>query len=202
MNWYKTIISQNQEFDIEQHLRDRGVDIDSTKVYFDKKLNIADFLLYNKEGKLIGFQRYNPVGSKKGKVEESDLKYKTIVPNDSYKLHSVWGMNHIDWNNINVLFITEGIFDAMKIKNMGLPVLALLTNSGNNSLKTQLKLWTSPRKIPIIAILDNDENDSGLKLKKMSDMFFITPDPYKDLGDMPQEKVNEFIKDILNKIGI
>lgn len=51
--------------DLLNHLRERGIDPDSTDVVIDEESGIATFLLYNLSGKLVGYQRYNPKGDKK-----------------------------------------------------------------------------------------------------------------------------------------
>ena len=57
MNYLTTeIIHEN----IIQHLKDRGVDFEKTKVIVDIDSDVAVFLLYNMSGQLVGYQQYNP----------------------------------------------------------------------------------------------------------------------------------------------
>lgn len=174
------------------HLKSRGVDPESTDVIMDDETGIATFLLYNLSGQLVGYQRYNPNGDKKGRGDDLASKYFVYVTKESE--HSskiaVWGLQYIDPNKSHI-FVTEGIFDAIKIKNAGHPVVAVLTNN-----PLPLKAWFKSMSKTIIAITDNDA--AGQKLSKFGDVSFTVPEPYKDLGDMPQDKVNKFVEDIMS----
>ena len=45
-----------------------------------------------------------------------------------------------------------------------------------------------------------ETNKDTKKLGNVGDFIFTTPDPYKDLGEMPQKEVNQFVKDCLQII--
>ncbi len=186
----KTIL---EEYDIIGHLRSRGVDPDKTTVLLDKENGIATFLLYNLSGKLVGYQRYNPRGDKKDHTNSLMAKYYNYVTKEGDKHSSiaVWGLDTVDMSE-PYLFVTEGIFDIVKLKNLGLPGIAVLSNN-----PTHLKPWFKILNKKIIAVLDSD--DSGSKLRNIADYYISTPSPYKDLGEMPDEEVNKFILPIINK---
>jgi phage/plasmid primase-like uncharacterized protein len=185
---------------IQQHLKDRGVDTNKVGVWIDKEGNTASFPLYNLSGQLVGYQFYNPDGPKKTRIQSGFdkklMKYYTYIAGESFeKKLGVWGL---ETYNISTpfLFIIEGIFDAVKIHNAGYPAIAVLSNNPTPMIKSWLK--TLPQKI--IAILDNDANNSGNKLKSSAHKSFIVPDPYKDLGDMPQEEASKFIENIIKTL--
>jgi DNA primase len=90
----------------------------------------------------------------------------------------------------------EGIFDAIKIHNIGLPCIAVLGAGKKPAVEQQLGLLGQR----VIAILDND--DAGNELKRLADKWYKVPDSFKDLGEMPQGEVNEFIEIVLNKEGL
>lgn len=191
-------LTPQQITDIEAHLKSRGVDPSHTQVIIDKENNIATFILYNLSGQLIGYQRYNPNGNKKLHGDTLAAKYFTWVTKESpgtSKL-AVWGVENIDKNNPN-LFVAEGIFDAIKLKNAGHPAIAVLTN--NPKL---LKSWFAILNKNTISITDND--DAGKKLGNITDETYSIPsnltnkngDSIKDLGDMSQEQVNNFLSNI------
>jgi DNA primase len=186
MNWYK--IAQN--IDIEQHLRERGVDPQKTKVYIDKETNTATFPLFNYSGQMVGYQQYNPLGDKKAHDKEKS-KYWNYIKDEQKKM-AVWGLESVKETD-RILFVTEGIFDAVKIHNAGFPALAVLSNDPHRALRGWFKILNKK----IIAIVDRD--DAGSKLRTIAHEFYITPFPYKDLGEMPQSEVNRFIRNILNK---
>lgn len=176
--------------DIEQNLRDRGVDPTKTEVIVDKQTNRATFLLYNLSGSLVGYQRYDP---NQGKVRDNMGRYFTYIGSEGdYKKLAVYGTQTIE-QSVPYLFLVEGIFDCIKIHNAGYPGIAVL---GNNP--KILKSWISILNKKIIVICDNDA--AGNSLKKLSKINFTTPSPYKDLGEMPQQEVNKFLKDVLKKL--
>ena len=184
--------------EIEQHLRSRGVDPEKTNVILDKESGTAVFLLYNLTGQLVGYQRYNPKGIKGKDSPKADpklRKYYTYVTraDDKNVAINVWGLDTYDKND-KYLFVTEGIFDANKIHMAGYPAIAILNATGDKQLRTWLKLLPQA----IISISDNDS--AGQKIRKLSDHMVITPDPYEDLGDMPQNEVNSFLEQVVKNL--
>lgn len=184
-----TELSKQQVTNIESHLKERGLDPAKTQVIMDMETNIATFLLYNLSGQIVGYQRYNPNGDKKDHTNSLSAKYFSWVTKESDKTAklAVWGVENIDKNDPN-LFVTEGIFDAIKLKNAGHPVIAVL---GNNP--KILKSWLPLLNKRTIAVVDND--DAGKALANLTDEHLTTPDPFKDLGEMSQTQVNKFLED-------
>lgn len=183
---------------LEAHLRDRGVDPSRTFVIVDEDAGLATFLLYNLSGQLVGFQQYNPAGEKaNGKslvnkakelgVRPSELmRYFTRVADErGTKKVAVWGTETLDERPY--VFITEGIFDAVKVHNAGHPCIAVLANR-----PMQLRPWLHALGKRIIAIIDSDA--AGRGLKSIADEDISVPEGYKDLGDMPQQDVDELIE--------
>jgi len=180
----------------------RGVDPNRIHLLVDKDSNTATFLLFNLSGKLIGYQQYNPSGTKQVR-QSKDEKYKDLAKYWTYVTKggefnnkreiAVWGLDTYDLSS--ELFLTEGIFDAAKIHNAGYAAIATLANDPE-PVREWLRIIGKQKKI--IAILDNDkETNAGNALQKYAHKSYKTPDPYKDLGDMPQELVNDFIKSIV-----
>jgi hypothetical protein len=191
MNWYK--VAQRIE-DIKQHLKDRGVDLSKTHVYTDPKSNTATFPIQSPDGRMVGYQQYNPNANKKQRKgsDPRDVKYFSYL-SEEFKRNGVWGMETLGMSNF--MFVTEGVFDAIKIHNAGYSAIAVMGNAGTNELKAQMQFLPYS-----IAILDNDENQAGNLLANMTDISFMTPDPYNDLGEMPQEEVNLFIQRIVKQL--
>jgi len=196
MKFKQYLLEQQSIKDIESHLKNRGVDPDKIKVIIDKDSNRAIFLLYNLSGQIIGYQSYNPNQPKahfKGEAGKDIVKYYTYVskqPGRKESQMSVWGLENVDFENDKEIWVCEGIFDAVKLVNAGLPAIAALTST----LSPQLKQWFSIINKKIIVILDVDI--AGDKLKSVATVAYRTPKPYKDLGEMSQEQVNAFVKDI------
>jgi len=185
MSWYHQ--SQN---DIHQHLRERGVDPGRTPVYVDPESGVATFPIYDGQGRMVGYQQYNPAGAKRPGNDEDTGRYYTYI-SDEFKRIGVWGLHTVNLLSDTILFITEGIFDAVKIHNAGYPAIAALGNAASRELKAQVKLWA----IYTIGIMDRDE--AGSKLAALVDRAVVVPEPYHDLGDMPQEEVNVFLQGLL-----
>lgn len=184
------------EVDILSHLKSRGVDPNKTRVITDEKNGAAYFFLYNLSGKIVGYQRYNPTGSKEisgnkrqTKIDINLLKYKTYRGTGEI---SVYGIQTYDIKS-KYLFVVEGIFDCIKIHNAGYPAIAVLSNDPSDSTKSWLK--TLPQEIIVIA----DKDDAGSRLRKVGNRSFVVPGEYKDLGEMPQQEVNNFLQLIIKK---
>ena len=185
---------------IVDHLLSRGMDPEKHKIYIDKKLGVATFPLFNLSGQLVGYQQYNPAGSKKNRTNDKLLsKYytyttKTMQTPNSHKL-AVWGLESLDLRD-DILFLVEGIFDAVKIQNAGYPAIAVLANDPK-----PIRGWLytlGNRKI--VSIIDNDENESGKKLSAISHKSYEIQSPYHDVGDMPQDMVGKLIYNIASKV--
>ena len=183
---------------VRDHLRERGVDPNRTQVIVDEETGTATFLLFNLSGQLVGYQRYNPSASKERnndpygryftqRGEEGERK-------KGKKKIAVWGLESTEWKD-PYIFVTEGIFDAIKVQNAGHPAIAILSNASPG-----LRSWLKALRKYVIVIEDNDA--AGVKLGSLGDVSVTVPDPYKDLGDMPQDEATVFVNDILKDHGI
>lgn len=180
--------------DIESHLASRDVDLNKTYVVVDKESDTAVFLLYNLTGQLVGYQQYNPRGSKTGNDarDRDKAKYWTYITKHPEKTIGVWGLETV-FDHQGFIFVTEGIFDAVKLHNIGMPAIAVLGNHPK-----MLKPWFAAMNKKVIAVVDNDQ--AGQKLKSISSVSISTPEPYKDLGEMPQNEVEEWLRSVLPEV--
>jgi hypothetical protein len=186
--------------DIEAHLISRGIDPERTYVIVDKAAGLATFILYNASGKLVGYQLYNPAAPKGGSAARDRkfgkylMKYYTYTSKvDRTNELAVWGLETVSTSD-DLMFVVEGIFDAVKIHNAGYPAIAVLTNDPKH-----LKGWFMAMGKFVIVVEDNDAK-AGSSLGRIGDVSVKTPDPYKDLGDMPQNEVNSFLKMLIESI--
>jgi len=175
--------------DIESHLRDRGIDPTRMGVILDKKANIATFLLYNLSGQLVGYQQYNPAGSKKEHSKELSKYYNYISKTGTISKLAVYGVETIS-DRFPFIFLVEGVFDAAKIHNAGFPAIAVLSNNPKI-----LRSWLFALRKKVYVVADNDA--AGRALAKFGDRAFTVPAPHKDLGDMSQEEATKFLKSIV-----
>ena len=212
MNWYGNMkIAEQQPLSrsqVEQHLRDRGFDLERHLWDYDEETGTVYLRLYTPTGKLVGMQEYRPHISEKGGNDRGSgeswkkKRYFTTVPSEVYKPNRVWGFESVD--DRPYVFLTEGVFDAAPIITFGYPALAVIGSDLSSSLEQQLSLLGKY----YIGILDNDKGGglSGGKhkiqaaVKRLGGKSFIVPDPYKDFGEFYQsdrESARKFLEEAL-----
>jgi len=170
---------------IKQHLLDRHLNISLHRPFIDEEERVATFLLYTITGKIAGYQIYRPDSDKKKKNHPREGRYYT------YKtpgILSVWGTETLHLTP-EILFVTEGVFDAARLTSLGYSAIASLSNAP----PPEFQNWLDFLNRKIVVICDNDENGSGRKLAKFGHEAIFTED--KDLGDSSEE----YVKWILNR---
>ena len=180
---------------IREHLKERDVP-ESAAVIVDEAQNLAFFLLYNLSGKLVGMQRYFPGGHKeRGKYRQrpkEELRYVTSVTRENVEKNvpqlAVYGIHTLDERKF--VFVVEGIFDAVKLENVGMPVIAVLTNAPKKFRNFFFVLQKT-------VIVWRDSDKASEEMKQIADFSAVTPPPYKDLGEMPLEQVKAWAEYIL-----
>jgi len=168
--------------DVKAHLHDRGLDPSRYNCSWDDET--ASFVLFNLSGQLVGYQQYRPFAPKSVRNNPKDGRYFTYAKD---KL-AVWGLESFDYRD-DVLFVVEGVFDACKLHNLGVPAVAVLTNN-----PSQLKPWLGCLPRLTVAVCDNDK--AGLKLAETCSKHVVC-DFGKDLGDMSNCQVRNFLKEAL-----
>jgi hypothetical protein len=136
--------------------------------------------------KWIGYQRYRWNQPKVRGNSSREQRYYTYVQ-EEHKGMAVYG-----WDNCfghGPLFITEGIFDALKVTNCWWDCIALTTNQPTKQAKQWLNDITYGRKV--IALLDRGE--PYIRWMRIASECWYPPEPYGDIGDMPLDEVSEFI---------
>lgn len=174
------------------HLLSRGINPDITYFVHDEESNNTYFFLYN----LSGDQKYNPNNPKEGGLGWMG-RYFTKVHKEAtgHTKIAVYGLETYDFKR-DYFFVTEGIFDIIKVHNTGEPGLANL----GCSVSRQAKNWY--RTLPQKKIVIQDRDDAGTELGTIGDYVYTVPEPYKDLGEMPQQEVDIFIQKIKKDLGI
>ena len=181
-----------ENLDFLSHIHGRGIyDLKSSSYVVSD--NFIYFWLFNLSGQLCGYQRYYWRGSKKTNKENEDPKYYTYITKEYRSVkNAVWGLETYIPNSI--LFIVEGIFDAIPIHKLGYPCIAVLGYNPAN-----LKQWLNLLPVKTIAVLDGDK--SGFALSKYTDDYISLPDGL-DPGDFMSdgiEKLKELNKLLENK---
>ena len=164
-----------------QHLKSRHLDVALHRPMLDEENRVATFFLYNLSGQLVGYQQYKPEGSKKTNNDPKDGKYFTYRDKTTV---AVWGVETLHLTP-NLLFVTEGVFDACRLTELGYSAVAVLTNNPTSDFRNWLRALN--RKVVVVA--DND--NAGKKLAKFGDYVEFTTD--HDLGDSSEEFVRQLV---------
>jgi hypothetical protein len=168
---------------LKDHLEERGI-LPMHKVVIDEENRVATFLLHAYgTGKLLGFQEYRPEGPKTNEAKGIPRRAYRYYPHTVEGELIYFGAESMHFNP-KVLFLVEGIFDAVKFHALGLPCVACL---GNNPIRLQSFLDATSRLI--IGFIDNDP--AGMMLAGSCDMFYISPK--HDPGDMTTVELTKHI---------
>lgn len=169
---------------LKQHLIERHLNLELHHPILDEELNIATFLLYNLSGKIVGYQQYNPQGNKNIFNDKLSGKYYTYR-NKNQPTIAIWGLESY-YISSGPIFLTEGIFDAARMTNVGQSALSTLANNPPKDYKN----WFRMLNRPVVAVCDND--DAGRKLAKFGDYVEVVPEG-KDLGESPDNYVQYLV---------
>ena len=174
-----------QKVSLYDHLVDRHIDFNTHKVWVDIKEDIATFPITNLTGQLLGYQQYRRSAGKEKSNSPKEGRYFTYTKKES---RGVWGLE--SWDFSNTLFLTEGIFDAARLTELGYSAISVLSNDPK-FLSSWLYIIKANR--PIVSICD--AGSAGRKLAKFGHTYHIMPDEY-DLGDAPNDYVRQLIDDL------
>lgn len=168
---------------LKEHLRSRHLDLELHKPVLDEENGVATFYLWNLSGQLVGFQQYRQDGEKKKQNSAREGRYFTYR---SQPTHAVWGVETLHLTP-DVVFLTEGVFDAARLTERGYSALAVLSNNPSKDLKQ----WLRALNRKVVAVCDNDENGAGRRLAKFGDVSYFTQE--KDLGDSDDSVVDDLL---------
>lgn len=139
------------------------------------------FPLYNLVGQWVGYQQYNPTGSKQERCNPKLGKYFTYISKGAL---TAWGLELLNPRNRN-LYILEGIFSACRFHNYGFNALAVLSNNPKH-----LHEWLHSLGYNIISICDGDS--AGHKLGKYGHESIHLPTG-KYIDEMSEQELQHFI---------
>lgn len=164
--------------DVKKHLTERYLNPDLYTVSWDDET--ACFALWNLSGQWVGYQQYRPFAPKTARNDPREGRYFTWAKDRL----AVWGLESWDFRK-DVLFVTEGVFDACRLHNLGLPAVAVLANDPK-----RLRPWLGSLARHTVAVCDDDA--AGAKLGRLCDQA-VTTSAGKDLGDMTPTQVFDFV---------
>lgn len=167
-----------------EHLKYRGYR-PYLKAFLDTTKEIITFPLWCGT-KFIGYQKYDWRRTKK---EERYYTYVTAP----YKGIALWGNEYLQKNK--TVYIVEGIWDAIRLMQFEYQAIAILTCSPSKQL-IQYVHHVYPNSV---VVCDNDDNKSGLRLKKLGHKHITVPEPYKDVNEITNK---EFLQGLLNEVCV
>jgi hypothetical protein len=178
--------------DFQQHLRERGLN-EHIAAWVSQEEEIVRFPVWTIDGKLIGYQRYNWAA---GKLRSNAIhgRYITKV-NPAYKEVAFWGAEFKDLSP-DIIFYTEGVWDAIRIINCGYTCYAIFTCSPSRQLKEHMSLLNRNRRQ--IMVGDNDDNKAGMRARGFAPEFFLCPK--SDPGAMTPEECKEWLHRVANNV--
>lgn len=146
-----------------RHLNSRGLHSPrNSGVYVGT--DVTYFYLHNLSGKLVGYQTYRKDADKFCKNPKLAKYFTRISKNEV----GVWGL-HTTEPSDKVLYVTEGVFDAVALHNLGLPAVAVLSNNPK-----QLRPWLMSLAQEVVAVCDGDS--AGRALMSVCDRAVVMPD--------------------------
>lgn len=183
------MLEQNKHQDqagsyVATNLKDRHFNSSLHTVWIDEQEGVATFPLWNLSGQMVGFQQYRPAATKKKDNHPRESRYFTWRKN---RVVGVWGLE--SWNLSNTLFVTEGVFDAARLTNLGYSAVATLSNDVDASLARWL--WLARKIRRVVAVCDNDA--AGRKLAKCGTIAHVIEED-KDLGEATNAYVQNLVK--------
>ncbi len=167
---------------VVDHLKDRHVDLNLHRPVVDEEARVATFYLYNLSTQLVGYQQYRPEGEKKPQNNPKEGKYFTYRKQPTL---AVFGVESLHLSP-NVVFLTEGVFDACRLTERGYSALAALSNNPTQDLRNFLTCLNRR----VVAVCDNDV--AGRRLAKFGDVAVFTED--HDLGDSTDGYVTSLLE--------
>lgn len=165
-----------------ENLLERHLDLELHRPMVDEVERVATFYLYNLSNQLVGYHQYRPDGTKEVNNNPKLGRYFTYRKLPTV---GVWGVESLHLTP-NVLFLTEGMFDAARLTARGYSAVAVMCNDPVSDLYN----WLSMLNRKVVAVCDNDK--AGRKLAKFGNVAIFTED--KDLGDSSDSYVTRLLE--------
>ena len=166
-----------------EHLDDRGLK-PWIKSWVDDASEAVTFPLYH-GGIMVGYQRYRWMGDKSPHNKEHGRYYTWI--SEAYRTVTLYGTDNCCGHG--PLFVTEGVWDALRVTACWVDCVALLTCSPHHQLKQWLRMYAGRRPIVLLA-------DSDGKMGEWGDYRFLPPDGAKDANELSHERCFEWVTKI------
>lgn len=165
-----------------EHLQARHLDLNLHQPVLDEVANVATFFLWNLSGQLVGYQQYRPNASKEKSNNPKEGRYYTYRQKTDL---AVWGVESLHLTS-HVVFVTEGVFDAARLTELGVSAVAVLSNDPAPDVRN----WLMSLGRTVVVVADNDA--AGRRLAKFGHYAVFTNE--KDLGDSSEQFVKTLVK--------
>lgn len=174
--------------DIDKELERRWVN--RVKVFVDRDNCRATFLLYGlKSERLLGYQTYNPKSLDKKSNDPLNGRYFTYQPRTKHSGdYAVFGSEYVEGRDI--VFITEGIFEAVRLIEMGYDAIAVLCSSPPEGMVREIhRRWKK-----VVWCGDNDKAGNSSSLVDNSERMCFN----KDLDEVDEQTLVSEISKFFN----
>jgi hypothetical protein len=139
---------KDSEMTLYEHLKARGLDANDYQCVLDEDEYVATFFLFNLNGRITGYQRYNPRSTDKKANDPKLGRYYTYTPRGT---DAIFGLETDDGRG--PLFVVEGVFKQSAVRRAGFNCIAVL-GSDPKRLRPWFGIVRESRKL--ISIGDND----------------------------------------------
>ena len=164
-----------------EHLKERHCHLALHNPVVDQDEGVVTFYLWNLSGQLVGYQQYRPLAGKEKKNNPKEGRYFTMRKSPTVAVFGVESLNLLP----DVVFVTEGVFDACRLTSRGYPAVAVLSNDPSKDVYN----WLHSLGRKVVVVHDNDK--AGLRLAKFGDFAVTTGE--KDLGDSTEDEVTNLL---------
>lgn len=179
---------------LREHLQSRHVNLSLyTDCVLSEEENTFTMYLWNLSGQLVGYQTYKPHAPKNdSSVSPREQKYFTYVSKSACGTAELvaWGLHLLNPKK-KKLFVCEGFADVVRLHNLGLNGLALLSCDPKH-----LKSWLWSLGYEVVPVCEGDK--AGKKMAKLSthgEVVFLPEE--KDLGNLTEEELRFHFKEYL-----
>jgi hypothetical protein len=166
-----------------KHLQSRHVNPNLYTFYCDDDAQVVTFYCYDVARRHNGTLQYRPNVPKTRRNDEKYGRYYS-VPTSTTQIY--FGGESLCMRP-DLLVLVEGMFDAVRFHNAGVPALAVMANDPKRLVSLFTILRATRR---LIGVRDNDV--AGMKLAGCVDECYTTDT--KDVGEMSSVEFEDFLK--------
>jgi hypothetical protein len=173
-----------KDLNLVEHLKSRYMNLDLHRPALNREEVSATFYLWNLSGALVGYQVYRPLSDKVKRNDPREGRYYTYRNKSTL---CVWGVESLHLKS-DIVFLTEGIFDAARMTSRGYPALAVLSNNSGHDLSNWLMCLAGRRVVSVC-----DSGAAGRKLAKFGNYSETVPGEDSDLGSVDDAYVDYLV---------